>query len=171
MADKELHKDKVEQGGEVDIEKLVEKIVDVKTKSLVDENSTLREQVRRLESVADLSRLDTFDQKANKGKKITPVFRVCTINGVVVTEWKTIKDEVTTSPLTGRTTADQVYEFILQNGEHITVSGYSNFANLQYSNSEMAEEVSREIKGDDVILTLKLLGTGETIIINSKFVN
>lgn len=144
-------------------EKASEKMVYV-PKAEFDE---LKEMVQQ---IADKNRLDRFNE--SRKKNVRPIYKLSTIEGKIVVGWKTIKDDVSVDPISGRVIAHQIYQFILEDKSTVEVNGYNNFANAQYSAQIEAEGLSKKIDGDSGNTFLELeTKDGRKVEINEKFVN
>lgn len=176
-----MAKDKEEKKGkrvEVDADAL---------KKILEQNEELLGRVNRLESTADIGRLDNFD---NKNRKIGPArYRLSVYEGKVITGWLTKKDSKWMDGNVMR--VDQRYEILLSDGKKIEVNGYDNFASILYAGVRViAEKVKENTDEFGITLTLKVVGFpdgnnvpqgpeaekatelfGKEVVIDSRFVN
>lgn len=131
-------------------------------------------RVARVEAVADVSRLDKFDQKS--AKKQPSRFKVGTFNGKVILRWDNLRNISFKDMTTGRLVSDQAYQVTLEDESTFEVKGYMEFSNIRYGEMIVGEEVSKktETVNDKEVTTytLRLLdGSNRNIEIESPFVN
>lgn len=128
----------------------------------------IKSKITMLEKVADKSRLEHWNTE--NGVLGPATYRVSTVDGKIVTGWKTIKDEVYKDPLSGIVRVTQAYEFELEDGSTYPVNGYNNFITLQYAAQLKGKELSRTVKDGNLELELEL-SNGKVIKIDARFVN
>ena len=153
-----------------DKEKDSEKITIEKTvlDDILARLSKAEETTKDLMDVADKSRLAHLNEKRDKTGK--PKFKLSTFNGKVITAWRTVKDVVEKNISSGNYYEHQEYEIIMEDGSRHTVVGYNKFADIQYGNQIVAEEISREVTDLSTTLVLSL-EDGREMKIDAKYVN
>lgn len=154
---------------------------------VLNQNEELLSRVNRLESTADVGRLDNYD---NKVRKIGPArYRLTVNDGRVVTGWLTLKD---TKWMDGNVMrVDQQYEILFNDGKKEQVRGYDNFASILYDSIRVvAEKIKEDTDEFGTTLKLKIVGFtdpnnvpqgpeaekasklfGKEVVVDSRFVN
>lgn len=128
------------------------------------------EEIKKLNFVADKSRLAHFEEKAGP-KTLQPRYKISTLNGQVILAWRMIRDIVEKNVSTGNYYELQEYEYTLEDGTKGTVTGYNKFANIQYGNQIDVEEVSRNVSPEATMLKVRDLKTNKVYEIDRVFVN
>lgn len=158
------------------------KDTDIKKDNVSEPNlevEALKAEVEKLKqtlyAVADAGRLMNFENQQNAGKKPMKV-NLSRFSGGVIIGWRTEKDELIKHPTTGRVVGEeQLYELLIwtkdEGVKKIMVNGYPAFSEARYSDRFEAEVVGKKESWSGVLTFEVLLPEGNTINIDSPYVN
>ena len=135
-------------------------------KELKNQLDKMKEQNEVLMAVADKKSLTNYYQKTRKG--MPTVIRLRTFEGLAVTSWKTIKDEVFQDPITRAWRENQVVEIELEDGTKKELPLIEFVRKYQYVDTKKVGEVTDE---DNVFVKLLRLDNGKELTINILYVN
>jgi len=129
----------------------------------------LEQDNKSLMYAADKNRIQRFqDQQPGLKEKSVRL----TINGDrIATSWRTVRDEVSINPATGKYIEDQEYEILYDDHSKETIKGYPAFSDWRYRNKTIAKVVSETLERDGSRTFKVGLADGRELSISEKFVN
>jgi hypothetical protein len=135
----------------------------------------VQNQLKMLYDVADKGRVFNYESQQQKDKKPVKV-KLSILNGLIITGWRTLKDELFKDSRTGRTIGEtQQYEVSLLDEEgkttNVILDGYVAFSNARYDKRIEVEVVGKKEDWDGSLTFNVRLPNGRVVSLDGRCVN